>query len=105
LEYRARVEDEAQLKQGALLMFALFGRGCGVRILVHPQWKSVVEVRDLAYMQELLDDFRQRCGEDPEALFAQLSTLAVGPLVTRNAGVLTEADFQLSCFWEQFIEL
>jgi hypothetical protein len=105
LEYRARVEDEAQLKQGALLMFALFGRDCGLRLLLHPQWRSMIDAADLEYIGELLTDFRQRCLIDPEALFLQLASLAVGPLVVRQAGQFVDIDHNLSCLWEQFVEL
>jgi hypothetical protein len=96
LEYRARVEDEAQLKQGALLMFALFGRDCGLRLLLHPQWRSMIDAADLEYVGELLTDFRQRCLIDPEALFLQLASLA---------GQFVDIDHNLSCLWEQFVEL
>jgi hypothetical protein len=40
----------------------------------------------LDYLEELLKDFIERAKTDPAALFNQICSLAVGPLVTRATG-------------------
>lgn len=86
-------------------MFALYGKNCGLRLFLHPQWRPLIDAEDLEYIVELLADFRQRCMLDPEALFSQLASLAVGPLVVREAGKFADADLALSNLWEQFVAL
>jgi len=57
-----------------------------LRFLVDPGWRSVVCARDLEYIGSLLHDFLGRAKEEPAALFEQLSSIGVGPLVTQAAG-------------------
>ena len=57
-----------------------------LHFLVDPGWRSVVCTRDLGYIGSLLHDFLERAKEEPAALFEQLSSLGVGPLVTEATG-------------------
>ena len=57
-----------------------------LRFLIDPGWRSVVCTRDLEYIGSLLHDFLGRAKEQPAALFEQLSSLDVGPLVTQETG-------------------
>ena|ERR1700722_6607612 len=57
-----------------------------LHFLVDPGWRSVVCARDLEYIGSLLHDFLGRAKEQPAALFEQLSSLTVGPLVTQETG-------------------
>ena len=57
-----------------------------LRFLVHPQLRSIVTDRDLSYLESLLGDFVERAKLHPAALFKQLSSLGVGPLVTHETG-------------------
>jgi hypothetical protein len=57
-----------------------------LRFLIHPELRSIVEGEDLAYIEDLLQDFLERAKQDPEALFKQLSSLGVGPLVVNEIG-------------------
>jgi hypothetical protein len=57
-----------------------------LRFLIHPELRAVVMENDLPYIQSLLQDFHERAKLNPEALFKQLSSLGVGPLVTHKAG-------------------
>jgi hypothetical protein len=59
------------------------GKGC---VLVDPELSSIVQAEDREYIQSLLEDFPQRAKRNPHALFTQLSSLAVGPLVTQIVG-------------------
>jgi hypothetical protein len=58
-----------------------------LQFLVDPGWRSIVCERDLEYIGSLLHDFLGRSKEQPAALFEQLSSLDVGPLVTQETGV------------------
>jgi len=57
-----------------------------LRFLVHPELRAVVAGSDLPYLESLLKDFVERAKLHPEALFKQLSSLGVGPLVTQQVG-------------------
>jgi hypothetical protein len=57
-----------------------------LQILVDPNWRDMVQLTDWAYIGEILADFKQRALSDPEALFVQVKSLAVGPLVTHSEG-------------------
>jgi hypothetical protein len=53
---------------------------------LHRDWRSIVESQDQEYIEALCHDFKERAGLDAIALFTQLSSLAVGPLVTVETG-------------------
>ncbi len=57
-----------------------------LRFLVHPELHTVVADNDLSYLESLLKDFLERAMQHPAALFKQLSSLGVGPLVTQEVG-------------------
>jgi hypothetical protein len=54
--------------------------------LIDPGWRSVFCARDLDYVGSLLHDFLGRPKEQPAALFEQLCSLGVGPLVAHETG-------------------
>ena len=58
----------------------------GLRFLVDPDWRAVVQAEDKVYIESLLSDLLERAKEQPADLFKQLSSLEVGPLVTRETG-------------------
>jgi hypothetical protein len=60
--------------------------GGGLRFLVDPGWRIVVGAEGVNYLESLLDDFLERAREQPATLFKQLSSLAVGRLVTQETG-------------------
>lgn len=57
-----------------------------MRLLVHKELSSIVQAEDWDYLQSLLQDFKKRAKTDAASLFKQLSTLSVGPLVTKIVG-------------------
>lgn len=57
-----------------------------LHFLVDPNWRSVVPVLDVEYIESVLRDFLERAKDHPSSLFEQLSFLAVGPLVTQETG-------------------
>ena len=61
-------------------------------IRMHRDWRSIVAGKDQEYLEALCLDFKARARWDTAALFTQLSSLAVGPLVTHETG-LSLADY------------
>jgi hypothetical protein len=57
-----------------------------LRFLVPPELRSMVEGEDMDYLDPLLLDFLGRARNQPAALFKQLSSLGVGPLVACEVG-------------------
>lgn len=68
-------------------MLALLDQHGRLRILVDPELRMMVESDDWLHLDALLKDFRERARTDPAALFKQLSSLNVGPLVTEVVGM------------------
>jgi hypothetical protein len=56
----------------------------GLRFLVHPELRTIVREEDLVYFETLLQDFLGRAKLHPEALFKQIFSLGVGPIVAQN---------------------
>jgi hypothetical protein len=76
-----------------------------MQILVHPDWRLLVQERDLDYLEELFGSFIERVSEDPSALFKQLSSLSVGPIVTKCAGTKAYSDLLGGTQYGHFVEL
>lgn len=58
----------------------------GLRLLVHPELQSGIAIEDREYFDSLLKDFVERAQTQPAALFRQLCSLAVGPLIVSLTG-------------------
>ena len=82
MAYRAK--DSA----GATPIFLIVFKAASgsLHFLVDPGWRSVVRVLDVEYIESLLRDFLERAKDQPAALFEQLSSLSVGPIVTQQTG-------------------
>jgi hypothetical protein len=63
-----------------------------LHFLVNPDCRVIVKPEDVKYFDSLLEDFCERAISQPEALFKQLSSLNVGPLVAQETG-LRISDF------------
>ena len=70
---------------------------------VRRAWRSIVEPRDLDYMELLCRDLKESIHSDPVALFKQLSFLAVGALVTRATGTTSPDDPSFGSSIEGFV--
>jgi hypothetical protein len=79
-----RAQDSARATPIFLIVFK--AASGSLHFLIDPGWRSVVCARDLEYIGSLLHDFLGRAKEEPAALFEQLSSLGIGPLVTQAAG-------------------
>jgi hypothetical protein len=87
-----------------LLLVTLLDDG-EMRILVNPEWRSFVKEQDLGYLEELFESFIERVSEDPSVLFKQLSSLSVGPIVTKSAGMKAYTDLLGDPQYGHFVEL
>jgi hypothetical protein len=76
-----------------------------LRFLVHPKWRRIVAPEDLEYFKSLLLDLSERAQLHPQELFKQVSSLSVGPLVTRETGekISDHPDLLTQC--SSFVEL
>ena len=72
---------DTEPREGSVILYAVKAPS-QLRLYLHRGFKHLVSERDRAYFEELFQDFRGRCREYPEELFAQLSNLSVGPLIT-----------------------
>jgi hypothetical protein len=68
------------------VLLVLKGEDESIRLLVHPEIRTIVQEEDLAYIEALLLDFPERAKQHPADFFKQISSLGVGPLVTREVG-------------------
>lgn len=80
-DVRSPTLDDAQV----IAFVTLFGED-DLEIRVHPEWETMVNPRDRAYLAALYRDLKERTGMDPQALFRQFSALDVGPLITYEVG-------------------
>jgi hypothetical protein len=76
-----------------------------LRFLVDPGWSAVVREEDREYLESLLGDFLERAKEQPATLFKQLSSLGVGPLVTRETGEQISDHPRLLELSSRFVQL
>ncbi len=86
LEYRPQSLGSASSRIAPVILLALRDREGNLHFLVHPDLPTIVQGEDLLYIQSLLEDFLLRATQEPEALFKQLSSLGVGPLITQVVG-------------------
>ena len=77
----------------------------GLRFLVHPDRRSLVQQEDVNYINDLLLDSLERVDEQPAPLFKQLSSLGVGPLVTQQTGERISNYPSLSELLSRFVQL
>jgi hypothetical protein len=84
LSYRS--PDLALAKSGPVVALVILGEGGRLQFFIAPEFRSVMTAEDVEYFTSLLRDFRERASDDPEALFAQLTELNVGPLATEEVG-------------------
>jgi hypothetical protein len=74
------------LKANPIILLVLEDEKGSLCFLVHPELREVVTDKDIPYIESLLKDFLERAKLNPAALFKQLSSLEVGPLVTHETG-------------------
>jgi hypothetical protein len=86
-------------------LLALRGEEGSLRFLIHPELRTIVQGQDLAYLESLLRDFQKRAKLHPEALFKQLSSLGIGPLVPQGVGSNLSEYPAIQTLCSKFVEL
>jgi hypothetical protein len=85
LEYSPHREEILSSRENivVLLLRAIDG---DLRVLIHPEWRAIVEQTDRDYIGEILSDLKVRAQIDPDNLLKQAVSLSVGPLVVHREG-------------------
>jgi len=104
LEYRQQRGSDDSGRDAPIVLLVV-SRMEGLRILMHPQMREIVQNDDQIYIGSLLRDLTERAKLSPDALFKQLTSLSVGPLVTQKAGFVVEDDLPLGELVSAFVEL
>lgn len=86
LGYRPNGIVLAASEDASIIAIATLNEDSQLTVAVAPDWRAFVEHEDAKYIQSLLEDISERSKLSPEALFEQLSSLNVGPLVTQETG-------------------
>ncbi len=74
-------------------------------MLVNPAWRKIVRLEDYDYISKLWEDFTIRAGTEPRALFGQLTSLTVGPLVTSAVGQDLSVLPELQALVKDFVDI
>jgi hypothetical protein len=105
MEYRPQGWSGGSLQADPVILLVLEDEEGSLRFLVHPELHVVVTDNDLSYIESLLKDFLERAKENPAALFMQLSSLGVGPLVTQETGSNISDHPTLMNLCSRFVQL
>lgn len=57
-----------------------------LRFFVNPEWRTIALEQDSEYIKTLIEDLLERSKVDPDALFKQITSLGVGPIVAEEVG-------------------
>jgi hypothetical protein len=85
LEYRPEAWETPTNSSAPVFMLVLES-GKSLNFFLSPKWRNFVQAEDLEYVELFIEDVQQRAPGLPKQLFDQLSSLSLGPLVTREAG-------------------
>jgi len=105
LEYRPQDREVASFGVAPVIVLVLKGREGGLHILVHPDLRTIVRRKDLAFLESLLQDFTERARMHPAALFKHLSSLGAGPLVTHLVGANLSETPSIKELFSRFVLL
>jgi len=100
-----RVQDNASSLEKKVVLLVLRDEDGSLSFFVYPELRSIVKGEDIAYIEDLLQDFVGRAEEHPAELFKQLSSLGVGPLVTYEAGLNFAEYPSLVAMLPRFVQL
>lgn len=95
LEYRLP-QDRETLSHDHFVIALLIEEAGNLRVFVDPTWSRKVGYADRDYIAAILSDFKSRIDFDPDAVFNQITSLNLGPLVTHDLGTLPNDDPRLT---------
>jgi hypothetical protein len=88
-----------------IMLIVLNDEKCRLHFFVHPEWRIIVQDKDLEYIESLLADFPVRAKSHPKDLFKQLCNLGVGSIVAQEVGSCIDDHPSLVELSSKFIEL
>lgn len=88
-----------------ILAFVMFTDASNLHILLNPAWETIVRLEEHDYFSELWNDFVLRAKADCEALFKQLTALAVGSLVASTVGRRLSDYPELQVLARDFVDI
>jgi len=80
--YRRGGSESAPPANERIVLIAILEKVDLLSLFVDPMWRNFIFPEHVEYIELLLEDLVPRSHSDPCGLFAQLSSLNVGPLVT-----------------------
>lgn len=86
VEYRSPGQGSAASLENQIVLVTIQNEHGSLRFFLNPNWKRIVRADDLDYVESFLGDLGRRASVDAGALFKQLSSMEVGPLVTSETG-------------------
>jgi hypothetical protein len=105
LEYRQQSWTGASARFRPVVLVVLMDSENRLRFLAHPALHTIIDKRDIEYVQSLMADFLERAKREPAALFKQLSSLGIGSLVTQEVGSNFDDNPSLQENSSKFVEL
>lgn len=105
LEYRPQGAEIIEPPVASVILLVLRDGEGNLKLMVHPELRRIVLRADTALLETLIQDFIERAKLHPEQLFKHLSSLGVGPLVTKEVGSSLSDHPHLMELRTQFVEL
>jgi hypothetical protein len=105
LAYRASGSGFSTLGGDEPILLAHLSSDIGLSLFISSRWREIVAHEHLDYLRSLLEDFALREKSDPGGLFQQITSLEVGPLVTRHVGEWDSRDDRVKALEFEFEEL
>ena len=106
LEYRpSRSASREPSSNRQIILIAIDEHEEALSFFVSPNLAEIIEEEDRQYVDELLQDLRERAVLHPDELFQHLSSLSVGPLVAHKVGVQGVDDQYLADYCTGFVRL
>lgn len=87
LEYLSVRDGSDNRAYGRCVILLVIEEQDELKFFVPSHLQTLVDKEDLKYIEQLLKDLPKRARTDAKALFDQLSSLSVGPLVTTSVGI------------------
>jgi hypothetical protein len=102
LVYRASGSEFSPLGDEAPVLLAHLSPDSGLSLFVNSRWHDIVAHEHQEYFRSLLEDFALRAKSDRGRLFQQITSLEVGPIVTRDVGQWDTRDDSVNALYSAF---